>query len=328
MRIRRHFPILALIAVLSLLTGSAHAQTFPSKQINMVVGWPAGGGGDFVARLLSKEMATTLGQNILVENLPGAGGSIGNSRALKAPADGHTVIVSSPIDMILAPLTFASATYKAEDARTIAFVGRTDLMIVTRKDLPVSNLAELIALMKTRADKPLSYCTPGNGSLYHLVGERLNAAAGVKSLHVPYTGFPQCITDLVGGQVDFSYFAIGGPLPGFVDNGSVKAIAVLGNVPSSRFPKLPLASATQGFEGFSFSVWVGLHVNAKVPDAAAEVLNKSAYAALAKPDVRMAIEQSGAVVASPMGLQQAQAAYLNEIQVYESIARSVGLTKR
>lgn len=324
----RHHLVHALIPALALICGATHAQTFPSKQINMTVGWPAGGGGDFVARIMSKEMSATLGQNILVENLPGAGGSIGNSRALKAPADGHTVIVSSPIDMILTPLTFASATYKAEDARAIAFVGRTDLMIVTRKDLPVSNLAELIALMKSKADKPLSYCTPGTGSLYHLVGERLNAVAGVKSLHVPYNGFPQCATDLVGGQVDFAYFAIGGPLPGFVDNGSVKAITVLGDAPSSRFPKLPLASATKGFEGFSFSVWVGLHVSAKVPDAAAEVLNKSAYAALAKPEVRKTIEQTGAVVGAPMTLQQAQTAYLSEIKLYEGIAKSVGLAKQ
>lgn len=327
MQIRR-LPVLALIAALGVCIGAARAQTFPSKPINMVVAWPAGGGGDFVARIMSKEMSSTLGQNIIVENLPGAGGSLGNSKALKAPADGYTVLVTSPIDTILAPLTFTSASYKADDFKTIAFVGRTDLMIVTRKDLPVSNLAELVALMKSRSDKPLTYCSPGNGSLYHLVGERLNAAAGVKSLHVPYSGFPQCVNDVVGGQVDFAYVAIGGPFPGFVDNGNLKAIAVLGDAPSSRFPKLPLASATKGFEGFSFSVWVGLHVNAKVPDAAADALNKSAYAALAKPEVRKSIEQSGAVVGSPMNLQQAQAAYLHEIQLYEGIAKSVGLTRQ
>jgi tripartite-type tricarboxylate transporter receptor subunit TctC len=294
----------------------------------MMVPWPAGGGSDFAARILSKEMGASLGQNIIVENAPGAGGSLGTSRALRAPADGHTLILSTPIDMILAPLTFASATYKADEAKTIAFVGRTDLMIVTRKDLPVANLAELVALMKTRADKPLSYCSPGIGSLYHLVGERLNAAAGVKSLHVPYSGFPQCVNDLVGGQVDFAYLAIGGPFPGFVDNGNIKGIAVLGTSPSSRLPKLPLASATKGFEGFVFSIWVGLHVNGKVPDAAAEVLNKAAYAVLAKPEVRSAIEQSGAMVGQPMNLQQAQAAYLEEIKLYEGIAKSVGLTKQ
>lgn len=324
----RPLATLALALACGMFAGAALAQTFPSKPISMVVAWPAGGGSDFLARVMSKEMSVSLGQSIVVENQPGAGGSLGTSKALRAPADGYTVLLTSPLDTILAPLTFTSATYKAEDLKTIAIAGRTDLMLVTRKDLPAANLAELVALMKTKSDKPLSFCTPGNGSLYHLVGERLNALAGVKSLHVPYSGFPQCINDILGGQVDFSFLPVGGPFPGFVDNGGINAIAVLSDKPSSRFPKLPLASDTKGFESLTFSVWNGLHVSAKVPDVVAEVLNKSAYAALNKPDVRKALEQAGAVVSAPMSLQQAQAAYTKEIQVYEGIAKSVGLSKQ
>lgn len=317
-----------LAFTLGLFSALAQAQNFPAKPISMMVAWPAGGGGDFVARIMAKEMSASLGQPIVIENAPGAGGSIGNSKAMKAPADGYTLIVSSPIDMILAPLTFSSASYKAEDAKTIAFVGRSDLMIVTRKDLPVSNIAELVALLKANAAKPLTYCTPGIGSLYHLVGERLNMVTGAKSVHVPYTGFPQCATDVVGGQVDFAFLAVGGPFPGFVDNGSLKAIAVLGDAPNPRLPKVPVASASKGFEEFKFSVWVGLHVNGKVPDAAADVLNKAAYAALARPEVRTSIESTGGVIGAPLNLQQAQAAYLREIDLYQNIAKTVGLARQ
>jgi tripartite-type tricarboxylate transporter receptor subunit TctC len=202
-------------------------------------------------------------------------------------------------------------------------------MLVTRKDLPAGNLAELVALMKSRADKPLAYCSPGNGSLYHLIAEKMNATAGVKSVHVPYNGFAQCLTDLIGGStIDFAFLPLAGPFPGAVDSGGIKAIAMLSSAPSSRFPKVPTASATKGFEGFVFSIWAGIHVNGKVPEAAAEVLNKHANAALAKPEVRAAIEQTGSVVSGPMTLKQAQDDFLKEIQLYTAMFNSVGLAKQ
>ncbi len=325
----RHLPILCGLAALSLFGAAVQAQSFPSKPLNMMVAWPAGGAADFVARLMAKEMSASLGQNIIIENSPGAGGTLGTNKAMRAPADGHTLMLSTPAEMILAPLTFNSAQYKAEDARAIIIIGRTNLMLVTRKDLPASNMAEFLALMKANAAKPLTYCSPGIGSQYHLVAEKFNATAGVKSVHVPYSGFPQCVNDLTGGNtVDYAFLPMAGPFPGFVDSGSVKLIAVLGDTPSSRFPKASLASATKGLEGFVFPVWSGLHVNAKVSDAAAEVLNKHANAALAKPEVRAALEQSGSTLSGPMTLKQAQDEYLKEIALYTAIFKSVGLAKQ
>jgi tripartite-type tricarboxylate transporter receptor subunit TctC len=310
------------------VAAQAQAPAFPSKPLTLTVAWPAGGASDFIARVLAKEMSASLGQNIIINNVPGASGSLGTSKAMNAPADGYTLMLSSPIELILSPLIFASATYKPEDARAIMIVGRSNLMLVARKDLPASNPAELIALMKANGGRPLTYCTPGIGSLYHLVGEHLNAAVGVKSLHVPYTGFPQCLNDLAGGTIDFAFLPVAAPFTGFVDNASIKAMAVLGSEPSHRFPGLPLASATRGLEDFSFSIWAGLHVHAKVSDAVAEVLNRHANAVLANPEVRKVIEQSGAVVSPPQTLQQAQAEYLDEIQRYTGIAKAVGLQKQ
>jgi tripartite-type tricarboxylate transporter receptor subunit TctC len=324
----RHLPILCGLAAMSLFGAAAQAQTFPSKPLTLAVAVPPGGALDFIARLLGKEMAASLGQQILVENNPGAGGTLGTNKAMKAPADGHTMMLSSPTEVILAPLNYNSAQYKAEDLRTIRVVGHTGLMVVVRKGLAAGNLAELVALMKANADKPLTFCSPGNGSLYHLIGEKLNATAGVKSVHVPYSGFPQCMTDLIGGNIDFAVLPLAGPFPGAVDSGGIRAIAMLSNAPSTRFPKVPVASATKGFEGFVFSVWSAVHVNGKVPDAAAEVLNQHVNAALAKPEVRSAIEQSGAAVSPSMTLKQAQDEYQKEIALYTSMFKAVGLTKQ
>ncbi len=325
----RQLPVLCSLVAIGLFGAAAQAQTFPSKPLTILAPAPAGGALDFVGRLFAKEMSASLGQQVTVENSPGAGGTLGTNKAMKAPADGHMMMITSPVEMILGPLGYNSAQYKSEDSRAILNIGRTNVMLVTRKDLAVSNLAELAALMKSRADKPLSYCSPGNGSLYHLIAEKMNATADVKSLHVPYNGFAQCLTDLIGGTtIDFAFLPLAGPFPGAVDSGGIKAISMLSDTPSSRFPKVPIASTTKGFEGFVFSIWAGLHVNGNVPEAVAEVLNKHANAALAKPEVRAAIEQTGSTLSAPMTLEQAQDDYLKEIQLYTAIFKSVGLPKQ
>ena len=320
-------PVLCSLVAASLFGAMAQAQTFPSKPLTMVVPAPAGGALDVLARQFGKEMSATMGQQIIIENVPGAGGSLGIGRAMRAPADGYTLMMTSPIETIFAPLNYKSATYKAEESRAVLNIGRTNVMVVTRKDLPANNLAELVALMKSRADKPLSYCSPGNGSLYHLIGEKLNSTAGVKSVHVPYSGFVQCMTDLLGNNtIDFAFLPVAGPFPGAVDTGGIKAIAMLSSAPMSRLPKVSTASATKGFEDFVFSVWAGIHVHGKVPEAVVETLSKHARAALAKPEVRADIEQRGGTVAPDRTLKQEQEDYLKEIQIYTAISKSVGVT--
>ncbi len=314
---------------MSLFGTVAQAQTFPSKPLTIVVPAPAGGALDILARQFGKEMSASMGQQIIVENTPGAGGSLGIDRAMRAPADGYTLMLTSPIETIFAPLNYKSAQYKAEESRAVLNIGRTNMMLVTRKDLPANSLAELVALMKSRADKPLSYCSPGNGSLYHLIGEKLNSAAGVKSIHVPYSGFPQCLTDLLGNNtIDFAFLPVAGPFPGAVDTGGIRAIAMLSSAPMSRFPKVVLASATKGFEDFVFSIWAGIHVNGKVPEAVVEVLNKHARAALAKPEVRADIEQRGGTVAPDRTLKQEQDDFLKEIQIYTAISKAIGVVQQ
>ncbi len=317
-----------LILALAATAAGAQAQTFPSKTITMIVPWPAGGATDAAGRVIANELKSSLGQNVIVENPAGAGGSLGTVKALNAPADGHTLLMSSQQDVVLAPLSYKAATFKADDARTVAMVGHTSVMIVVRKDLPAATLGEFVALMKSQTAKPLSYCTPGLGTIYPLIVERMNAMVQTKNLQVPYPGFGQCLNDIAGGVVDFAVVPIAGPFPGYVDNGSVRALAVLSDKPNPRVPKVPLAKETKGFEGLNFSLWSAVHVNAKVPDAVVEQLGKAVLAALAKPEVRKTLEATGATIFEPMTPAQAHALYLKDVQQLEALAKTVGVTKQ
>ncbi|MBL8328369.1 MAG: tripartite tricarboxylate transporter substrate binding protein [Rubrivivax sp.] len=290
--------------------------------MTLVVPWPAGGASDFAARALSTELETLLGQTVIVENAPGAGGSLGVAKALRAAADGHTLILSSPLDVVLAPLIYPAAGFTTQDTRAVALLGRADLMLVTRPDLGLQSMAELVAALKASPDKPLSYCAMSSGSPQHLIGQRLSAVTGVKLLEVPYSGMPDCIKNLIGGQIDLAFLPIGGPFPALVAQGRIKAIASLGVARHPRLPMLPLAAETPGFEGVSLSFWGGLHVHAQVPEAAVLRLHEAAKAALQSPAFRQAMESTGVTLYEPMNLAQAQEAHLQTVRLYQAMLQA------
>mgnify|MGYP003417536768 FL=1 len=307
------------------LSGLAFSQAYPAKTINVVVPFPAGGALDFVARYMTKEMTTTLKQPMLVDNVPGVAGALGLMKGLNAPADGYTMMVTDPNPLILTPIVNVNAKYKAEDFKTVAMIGEADIMLVTRKDLGVNTIDEFVALVKKSVDKPLSYCTSGIGSQYHLISEKFNAAAGTKTLHVPYNGFPQCITNLVGQQIDFAFVPVAGPFPGFVDSGGMKIIAITGAKPSPRFNKAPLFKNTKDFQNFVFTAWAALHVSNKVSDEVVAVLNKSALTALETDYVKGQIASTGSTRFDLWTPKQAHDYYLKEVAEYRAIAKSINL---
>jgi tripartite-type tricarboxylate transporter receptor subunit TctC len=313
-----------LASALTLAASAVFAQGFPNKTINMIVAFPAGGASDQVGRVMGKAMGENLGQNVIVDNVVGAGGSIGASKAINATPDGYTLIAGSPLELILAPLGLAAAKNKPEDVRMIALAGRTSMVLVTRKDLGVNTFEEFVALVK-KTDKPLSYASTGVGSLYHLMGEKFTAESGGKTLHVPFNGLAPMMTNLVGGQVDFAFAPIAGPVPGFVDNGGVKALAVSSTEPVARLAKVPTIRSTKGYEDFVFSIWAGVHTSAKVPEATVAILHKSAQTAMAAPDTRKALEAAGMVMAAPMSLAELAAFYKKETATYQAIAKAINL---
>ena len=324
MSTRRILTTIALLGA-SVLGQSALSQTFPAKPINVIVPFPAGGAADFVARYMTKEMTNTLKQSMLVENVPGVAGALGTMKALNAPADGYTMYLGDPNALILTPLVNVNAKYKAEDFKTVAMIGEADIMLVVRKDLGVNTIDEFVALAKKSTDKPLSYCSSGIGSQYHLVSEKFNAAAGTKTLHVPYNGFPQCVQNLVGQQIDFSFLPIAGPFPGFVEQGGIKIIAVTGAKPAAKFPKAPLFKNAKGYQDFVFTAWAGLFVSNKVSDDVLATLSKSALAALETDYVKGQIAASGSTRFDLMQPKPAHEFYLREVSAYRAIAKSINL---
>lgn len=302
----------------------ANAQAFPNKQLNMIVAFPAGGGSDVIGRLVAKGMGESLGQQIIVENVVGVGGSLGVLKAANATPDGHTVLAGSPLELIYTPLGVAAAKNKPEDMKMAALVGHTPIAIAVRKDLPVNTLDEFVAYAK-KADKPLSFGSTGVGSLYHLMAEKALQNAGAKGLHAPYNGLAPYLKDLMGGTIDFAVVPLVGPVLGAMQNGQIKALAVASNQSLATLPKLPSARNTKGFEDYQFGIWIGVQVSNKTPEAQTTAIHNAVYKALTNPETRKTIETAGSVIAEPMSLAQLDAFYKKEIAAGAAMAKSINL---
>ena len=306
------------------LAASVAAQTYPSKPVSMIVAFPPGGGSDVLGRAVGKGMADVFGQPVIVENVVGVGGSLGVLKAANAQPDGHTLLAGSPLELIYTPLGVAAAKNKPEDMRLAALVGHTPIAIAVRKDLPVNTLEEFVAYAK-KAENPLSFGSTGMGSLYHLMAEKALQTAGARGLHAPYNGLAPYLKDLMGGVLDFAVVPLVGPVMGAIEGGQIKALALAASQPLARMPKLPLASATKGFEDYQFSIWIGIQASVKTPDAQVSAVHKAAYTALGNPDVRKIIETAGSTVAEPMTLAQLDAFYKREAVKAVAIAKSIKL---
>ena len=313
----------ALIGGLA-LAASVAAQSFPSKPVSMIVAFPPGGGSDVLGRAVGKGMAEVFGQPVIVENVVGVGGSLGVLKAANAQPDGYTLLAGSPLELIYTPLGVAAAKNKPEDMRLAALVGYTPIAIAVRKDLPVNTLEEFVALAK-KSDKLLSYGSTGIGSLYHLMAEKALQTAGAKGLHAPYNGMAPYVKDLMGGVIDFAVVPLAGPVVGAIESGQIKALALASSQPLARLPKLPLASATKGFEDYQFSIWIGVAASAKTPDAQMAAVHKATYTALGNPDIRKVIVTAGSTVAEPMTVAQLDAFYKKEVVKAAAIAKSIKL---
>jgi len=317
----RHFT--ALFVGLA-MAASVVAQTYPSKPVSIIVAFPPGGGSDVLGRAVGKGMAEVFGQPVIVENVVGVGGSLGVLKAAHAQPDGYTLLAGSPLELIYTPLGVAAAKNKPEDMRLAALVGYTPIAIAVRKDLPVNTLEEFVAFAR-KADKPLSYGSTGMGSLYHLMAEKALQTAGAHGLHAPYNGMAPYLKDLMGGVLDFAVVPLVGPVIGAIESGQIKALALASSQPLARLPKLPLASATKGFEDYQFSIWIGIQASAKTPDSQVAAVHKAAYTALGNPDIRKVIETAGSSVAEPMTLAQLDAFYKKESAKAVAIAKSIKL---
>ena len=311
------------LAAASLMAASALAQTYPAKVVTMIVPWPAGGPSDFVARQIQPDMQKALGQTLIIENIGGVGGAMGVQKMLNGPADGYQVTLGSPLELVIAPIALATVKYRPEDMKLVAQMVKAPMVLIARKDLPASNIDELIALANKPGTKEFSFANPGAGSMFHLAAEKMSQQTGIKFLHIPYKGSAPMMGDLMGGQVDLALTIFAGPIPGMIADGKVKALGVTSRNPLAKFPQLAALAAHPRLPGFEFDSWAGLQVPRNTPDDVTARLNKAANEAMQNPAVRKAFEDSGNLIVPPMTLAELDRTYKAEIARYQGIARSI-----
>lgn len=309
----------------ALIAGAALAQSFPNKTVTLVVPYPAGGPSDFFARKVQPDTQAKLGQTMIIENVGGAGGSIGLSKVLNAPADGHTLALGSPMELVLAPLAIQGVKYKPEDFKMVAQFATTNTILAVRSTLGVKTLDELLAHARKNPGTPLSYGSVGPGSLYHLIGEKFTQLTKINTLHVPYKGIAPLLNELMGGQIDMAFLPLAGSIPATIKDGKIQGLAVTAKTPHPLFKQYPAMAAIKGMEGMDFEIWSGIQVHKNTPDEVVAVLNKAFYAAAEVPETRTAFEPSGNVVLPSRTPAELARIYQNEIQRYTGIAKSINL---
>ncbi len=305
---------------------TAWANNYPAKPISLIVPYPAGGPSDFFARKVQPDAATQLGQQpIIIENLGGAGGSIGMSKLITAPADGYTVSLGSPMELVLAPMAIQGVKYKPEDFRLVAQFATTATILAVRNSLNIKTVDELLAYARRNADKPLTYGSVGPGSLYHLIGEKFSQLTKVQTLHVPYRGIAPLLNDLMGGQIDMAFLPMAGSIPATLMDGKIQGLAVTAKTPHPLFRQFPAMAAMKGLEAMEFDIWAGIQVHRNTPDNIVNALNKAFYASAEVPETRKALEGSGNVVLPARTPAELARVYQSEIERYRAIARSINL---
>ena len=299
----------------------ALAQSYPSKPIRFVVPYPAGGPLDTIARLLGQKVGEGVGQPVVVDNKPGAGGNIGADIVAKSPADGYTILMGAVATHAINPTLYASIPYDpARDFAPITQVASTPNVLVVNPSVPASSVREFIAHAKANPGK-LNFGSGSTGSAGHLAGELFKTMAGVEMTHVPYKGAAPAMNDLVGGQIQLMFDNLASSL-GQVKAGRIKAIAVTTAKRTPLAPDLPTV-AESGLPGFDISTWFGIFAPAGTPREALDKLHAQFTRALAAPDVR---EKMLALGAEPVGNRPEEfAAYIKaEADKYARVIKASG----
>ena len=285
---------LPLAAIAMAFTGTALAQTWPSKPIRIVIPYAVGGSSDITGRLIAKSLSVRLNQPVVVENRAGAGGTLGHEIVAKAPADGYTLLFSAAGPLAVSPHTYSKLSYEPiKGFEPITLVATQPLLLVVNPALKVNNVAELIKEAQTRSGK-LSYGSFGNGSAAHLAGEYFKTLAKVDMVHVPYKGSGPALVDLVGGQIDlmFDVFSTAAPL---AKSGKLRPLAITANERSPQFPDVPTMEQA-GVTGFEAGTWFGLLAPAGSPKSVIEQLSKTMNLVLEEKDLRDTLASQGASV--------------------------------
>jgi tripartite-type tricarboxylate transporter receptor subunit TctC len=294
-RIGRRAALAMAAGVVLSTAGPGLAAGFPDRAVTLVVPFAAGGSTDVVARLVAQEMAKDLGQQVVVENVAGAGGSLGAGRVARAEPDGHTILMGTVATHALNPLILASKPYDPQtDFAPVSLLAVVPNVLVVNPALPATTVGELVAMLKAEPGKH-EYASSGVGTPLHLSGELFKAMAGVDMTHVPYKGSGPALTDLLGNQVSIMFDNLPSS-SGHIASGSLRALAV---TTATRAPSLPdTPTVAETLPGYETYTWNALFAPAGTPEDAVARLNAAAVKALAEPAVLAKLAEFSA---SPVG---------------------------
>jgi tripartite-type tricarboxylate transporter receptor subunit TctC len=275
----------------------AAAQTWPERPVTMVIPFPPGGGTDLLGRIVAGRLTEVLGQQVVVENVGGAGGMLGSARVVKSAPDGYTMVIGTTADAINQTLYKAPLYNFATDLVPVGLIGNQPTVLLARKDFPADTLQELAAYVRANRTS-VQYGSAGVGSTGHLFCELLNAALGINNVtHVPYRGGGPAMQDLIGGRYDYicTLSPTGKPL---IDGNTVKGIAILQPKRSPELPNLP-STAEQGLPDFDVSTWFGLFFPKGTPEPTVRKLNAALGTSLDTPSLHARFKDIVANVAPP-----------------------------
>jgi tripartite-type tricarboxylate transporter receptor subunit TctC len=309
-----------LIALsLAMASGIAQAQNYPTRPVKIVVPFAAGGPADNYARFMAQRLSDELKQPFVIDNKPGAGSIIGTDFAAKSPADGYTLLMMSNAHTVNESLTPNKPFGLMKDFVGIAPVNYSNLLLVVHPSVPVKNVAELVALAKSKPGK-LNYASSGNGTPYHMAGELFKHMAGISMTHIPYKGSSGARTDIVGGQVDVMFDAET-TMAEFARNGQVRMLGGTGVTRSTNLPDLPTVAET--VPKYEATIWLGFMAPKGTPAAIVTKLNAEMRKIVNNPEVKTTWAKQGAV---PMSMTVAEFdQYLNaDIAKWANIVKVSG----
>ena len=309
-------------AVGALATPWVQAQPgFPSRAVTIIVPYTAGGASDIGARMLSTEMARLLGQPVIIDNVPGAGGALGVQKLLRAAADGHTLLYGSLSETVLVPMINPAAGYKTDDLAAVALAGAAPAAFVTRPDFPANTMQELIDHARKNPGK-LSYGSPGIGTFQHLLAEIVKEKTGTFMLHIPYRGGGNIMTDVVAGQIDFGVTTTPNVI-GLAAQGRVKVLAISSAQRVPALEKVPSFAETASLKGMDLQTWGMLLAPKGTPEAVLQQLNTIATQVVMSPQMAEQRRKLGTTAAGPFTPAQTQSFLLRERDTYRVAASRV-----
>lgn len=311
------------MAMAALAAPAKAADEYPSKPVSIVVPYPAGGVVDIVGRLVADKLSASLGKRVIVENKPGAGGTIGAAAVARAAPDGYTLLLAGAATHVFAPLLYKTVPYDPiKQFAPISQLTAGPLVLAVNSTLPVQNMAEFLTYVRANGDR-VNYASNGKGTFPHLAVELMKQAAGINPTHIPYNGGPPAIIALAAGDADFSINHIPNVLAQ-VKAGKIRPIATTGQVRSSSFPDLPTFDEA-GFKGFETSAWFGLFAPPGTPQAIVDRLARESAEALKAKDLRDKLATQGD---EPVGsTPSAFAGYIRgEIAKWTKVVRDAGIS--